>query len=80
MRNPSESQVIGDDLIEKMAERLGIKIEREEKKDRIKIASSEIGASVQTLGGGMCKFSHRIWQLKKEGEQYFLERAEGEKE
>jgi len=79
MRNPSESQVIGDDLIEKMAERLGIKIEQAPEKNRIKIAGKEIGASVQPLGGGMCKFAHRVWNLKKEGEQYYLERLEGEK-
>lgn len=79
MKNPNESQVLDDALIEKMASQLGIKIEKKENKDRIKIASSDIGSATQSLGGGFVKYGHRIWELKKEGEDYFLERFEEEK-
>lgn len=79
MRNSNDSKIFGDDLIQKMAEQLGIEVKQIESKDRIKISSRDIGTKVETLGAGMARFAHRVWNLKKEGDNYYLERLEGEK-
>lgn len=80
MRNPLDSNLFDDSTILKIAEKVGIKVMKpvEERTDRIKISSSQIGNDVQSLGGGFVKHAHKVWELKKEGEEYFLERLEDE--
>ena len=80
MRNPMDSDLFDDSTILKLAETVGIKIVKpvEERTDRIKISSSQIGKDVQPLGGGFVKHAHNVWKLSKEGEEYFLERLQDE--
>ena len=80
MRNPLDSDLFNDDIILKVAEKMGIKVVKpaEECSSRVKISSSQLGTDVQMLGGGFVKHAHKVWELKKEGEDYFLERLEEE--
>ena len=78
-RNSFESDLFSDDVILKLAKNTGIKIVKPiDDNRRIKVSSDQFGVSIKKLGGGFVKYSHRIWQLKKEGEDYFLERMEDE--
>ena len=84
MKNDGTSVCFTDDMVRRMAKALGIEIPETPTKDtRVKIGVKELKAlekegKIQLLGSGMAKFAHRIWELTKEGDNYFLERKEDE--
>lgn len=76
--NPSNSHVFSDEQLIAMAKELGIDIPKEPMPDnRIKISVEQFRA-LPKLGAGFVKKGHAIWQVEKEGDEYFLKRMQEE--
>lgn len=73
---------LSDEVLIKMAKELGIDVPTVEVHDgRIKVSNEQIKqlrTAGNMLGGGFVKSGSRVWQLKKEGEDLYLERMENE--
>jgi hypothetical protein len=74
MKNPIESKVLTDDVILRMAKELGIEVR--EKKEVIKVSSKDLENMERS--GNFVKFSHKVWKLQKDGDNFYLERLEDE--
>lgn len=74
-----------DEQIRKMANDIGLEIQEPvDNSPRIKVGMRQIDemekkGQLQKLGTGFVRFAHRVWELKKEGDDYYLERKEEEK-
>jgi len=75
MRNPIESNILNGDIILKLADHFGIEVRS--KSERIKVKKSDLNR-MEKVGNKIYKFGHKVWELKKEGDEFFLCRLKDE--